>query len=232
MHDRQGDPFDLGLDRLTEGESKMSEIETRQLNAWRGEFGTHYIKRNPVEETAIRTRAQMWARILQPLESRPPKEILEVGANVGINLHALRRVCDARLCAVEPNDAARATVERSGLLTAGDIYKGIGQKLPLGDAAFDMVFTSGVLIHIAPNDLPATYDELHRVSRRFIVLVEYFADQPEEIGYRGEDNLLFKRDFGSDLLDRFPNLVCLDYGFFWKRTSGLGNLTWWLFEKP
>lgn len=210
----------------------MTATDTKQLQAWRGDFGAAYMERNPVEEATVRARARMWARILQPLEARPPDSILEVGANVGINLHALRRVSGARLCAVEPNETARATLARAGVVATEDLHAGVAQHLPVADASADLVFTSGVLIHIAPHDLAATYDELHRVARRFIVLVEYFADQPEEIAYRGEQGLLFKRDFGGDLLDRFPDLVCLDCGFFWKRTSGLGNLTWWLFAKP
>ena len=71
----------------------------------------------------------------------------------------------------------------------------------------------------------------HRVARRYIVCVEYFSDQPETIPYRGHSEVLFKRDFGSLWLDCFPDLRVLDYGFFWKRLTGLDNLTWWLFEK-
>ena len=55
--------------------------------------------------------------------------------------------------------------------------------------------------------------------------------KPETIPYRGHTEALFKRDFGSFWLDCFPDLRVLDYGFFWKRLTGLDNLTWWLFEK-
>ena len=97
--------------------------------------------------------------------------------------------------------------------------------------AVDMAFTSGVLIHIHPDQLPASIEEIHRVARRYIVCIEYFSDKPEMIPYRGHDDRLFKRDFGGLYLDRFPDLQLLDYGFAWKRVTGLDNLTWWLFEK-
>ncbi|MEM7122371.1 MAG: pseudaminic acid biosynthesis-associated methylase [Pseudomonadota bacterium] len=210
----------------------MTDETSPQLSAWRGDFGAAYRQRNPVEETAVVARARMWSRILRATDAQPPQEVLEAGANVGINLHALKRVCPARLMAVEPNDAARNVLAESGVLDRSDVHEGTLQSLPLGDAAADLVFTSGVLIHVAPDDLPAAFSEIVRVARRYIVLVEYFSDQPEEIEYRGQKGLLFRRDFGGALLDAHPSLTCLDYGFFWRRLTGLGNLTWWLFRKP
>ena len=72
---------------------------------------------------------------------------------------------------------------------------------------------------------------MHRVSSRYIACSEYFSDKPETIPYRGQTDALFKRDFGGMWLDLFPDLKVLDYGFSWKRTTGLDNLTWWMFEK-
>ena len=72
----------------------------------------------------------------------------------------------------------------------------------------------------------------YRVTRRYIVCIEYFSDKPEEIPYRGHDGVLFKRDFGGFWIDNFPDLETRDYGFVWKRVTGLDNLTWWVFEKP
>ena len=51
------------------------------------------------------------------------------------------------------------------------------------------------------------------------------------IPYRGQEGLLFKRDFGGLWLDSFPSLRTVAYGFAWKRVTGVDNLTWWLFEK-
>src|SRR5690606_27319490 len=81
-----------------------------------------------------------------------------------------------------------------------------GQALPYDDASIDLVFTSGVLIHVAPADLPAVMDETVRVARRYVWCNEYFAKQPEEIPYRGRAGLLFKRDFGRLYLERYPSL--------------------------
>jgi spore coat polysaccharide biosynthesis protein SpsF len=62
--------------------------------------------------------------------------------------------------------------------------------------------------------------------------LEYFSKSPETITYRGHDNLLFKRDFGSFYLDLFPDLAAVAEGFLWRRTTGYDDATWWVFRKP
>jgi pseudaminic acid biosynthesis-associated methylase len=103
--------------------------------------------------------------------------------------------------------------------------------LPLQDAAVEFSFTSGVLIHIAPDDLLASCAEIYRVSSRYIACAEYFNPTPVEIEYRGHSGVLFKRDFGGYWLDNFLDLELVDYGFLWRRATGLDDLTWWLFRK-
>ena len=161
----------------------------------------------------------------------PPKSILDVGANVGTNLRALRGLTTAKLIAVEPNARARGILVADGVVSKGNALDGIAAHMELSDGAVDLVFTSGVLIHIHPDDLLASCREIHRVSRRYICCIEYFAQEPQEIEYRGHSGMLFKRDFGSFWLDNFPDLSVLGYGFAWKRLTGLDDVTWWLLEK-
>src|SRR4029077_12448229 len=112
----------------------------------------------------------------------------------GINLRALERVIGADLYAVEPNGAAREVVLRDGLLPADHLFDADASHVPMADGSVDLAFTTGVLIHVPPAGLPAAMDELYRVSRRWVLISEYFADQPEEKLYRGQEGLLFKRD--------------------------------------
>jgi pseudaminic acid biosynthesis-associated methylase len=205
--------------------------DTQQLGAWRGEFGDSYTQRNVADDEALRARTRMWARILQPLAGESPASILEVGANLGLNMRALQRLTGARITAVEPNPTARARLISDGVLAEDSVHDAIAGALPFTNGQFDMVFTSGVLIHIAPDDLGKACDEMHRVAAKFIMCCEYFSDKEEEIPYRGQTGLLFKRDFGGFWMDRHADLTLVDYGFFWKRTTGLDNLTWWLFRK-
>jgi spore coat polysaccharide biosynthesis protein SpsF len=205
--------------------------ETLQSQLWRGGFGADYTERNALDEAKLAALTTHWARILRCVEGAPPASILEVGANIGLNLRAIRRLSTARLHALEPQEGARARMAGDGVCQAGDIHDGLAQAIPLEDGAVEMAFTSGVLIHIHPDHLPAALTEIHRVSSRYVGCIEYFSDKPETIPYRGQTEALFKRDFGGLWMDMFPSLRLLDYGFAWKRTTGLDNLTWWLFEK-
>jgi spore coat polysaccharide biosynthesis protein SpsF len=204
---------------------------TPQSDFWRGKFGDSYTARNVASAEQMHARIALWAEILSHTIAAPPASILEVGANLGINLRALRALSSARLMAVEPNESARATLVRDGVVAAEDVRDGLASKIDFIDGAADFAFTSGVLIHIHPDHLPASLKEIHRCAKRWVGCIEYFSDKPETIPYRGHDDRLFKRDFGGLWLDTFPDLRVVAYGFAWKRVTGLDNLTWWLFEK-
>jgi spore coat polysaccharide biosynthesis protein SpsF len=65
------------------------------------------------------------------------------------------------------------------------------------------------------------------------MVCEYYNPTPVEVRYRGYDHALFKRDFAGELLDAFPQLSLVDYGFTWHRdtTAPLDDSTWFLLEK-
>ncbi|WP_339748836.1 pseudaminic acid biosynthesis-associated methylase [uncultured Maricaulis sp.] len=205
--------------------------DTTQLDAWQGEFGDQYVNRNAPLTEQLRARTRMWARMMRGMAGAEPETILEVGCNIGLNLRSLDRLTGAELHGIEPNDKARESLLRDQVLRAENLHKATAQKIPYGDASIDLVFTSGVLIHIHPDHLEAAADEMHRVSRRWLLVSEYFSSKPENIPYRGRDDLLFKRDFGSFFLDRFNDLEVVDDGFLWQRTTGIDNTTWVLFRK-
>lgn len=195
------------------------------LEFWTGEGGDKYIDRNAFEGKAIAQRAFMFERILDRVNSI--NRVLEVGANVGINIAALQRILPphVRYYAVEPNEAAfrelSKVVQEASCTTADNI--------PLPNNSIDVVFTSGVLIHIEPEKLLASCREIVRVAKRYVIAAEYFAAQPDRIDYRG--SYIWKRDFGQFYLDNFPELRPVDCGFEWKVLTGIDNITWWVFEK-
>jgi spore coat polysaccharide biosynthesis protein SpsF len=114
-----------------------------------------------------------------------------------------------------------------------------GHKVQLGSVLeaeggdmVDLVFTRGVLIHINPESLPNVYGFMHRKSKRYILIDEYFNPTPVSMPYRGHQDRLFKRDFAKEIMNNF-NLRLIDYGFTWKEDPvfPLDNLNWFLFEK-
>ena len=205
--------------------------DSAQLDAWRGDFGDEYVDRNAALDDVLRMRTRMWAQMLKGLYNDPPRSILEVGCNIGLNLRTITRLVGSELFAVEPNEKARQAIIEEGVLPLGNLFNAAGQDIPVDDGAMEMAFSAGVLIHVHPDDLPAVADEMYRVSSKWILVAEYFSAKPETILYRGRDDLLFKRDFGGFFLDRFEDLEVVDDGFLWQRTSGIDDVTWALMRK-
>jgi spore coat polysaccharide biosynthesis protein SpsF len=154
-----------------------------------------------------------------------------VGANIGANLKALRALTGAELYAVEPNAKARARIVAGKAVPKKNVLDGIASDIALDDGAVDLAFTSGVLIHIHPDDLLASCREIHRVASHYIACAEYFSPRAEEVLYRGNKAAMFRRDFGGFWLDNFPDLRLVDYGFTWYRAGGPDDMNWWVFEK-
>jgi pseudaminic acid biosynthesis-associated methylase len=208
-----------------------SKADNAQLRLWRGEFGNAYIERNSDAPEELQRRTRLFAAMLRCLAGAPPRSILEVGANIGANLKALRALTGAELLAVEPNAKARARMVRSKVLPKANVLDGIASDIALGDGAVELAFTSGVLIHIHPDDLLASCREIHRVSSRYIACAEYYSPRAEEVLYRGNKAAMFRRDFGGFWLDNFADLRLVDYGFTWYRAGGPDDMNWWVFEK-
>ncbi len=196
---------------------------TPQLALWRSQFGRDYTRRNDGERPA---RREVWRELLAGLDVG---SALEVGCNVGWNLRYLRDLGVASTWGVEPQDDAviHAHQARPELT----VVPGTAFDLPFKDARFDLVFTSGVLIHIAPADLPRALSEMYRVSRRYLVAIEYDHEREVEVAYRGHAGALWKRDHGASWQAQFPGLRRLRTGFL-DASRGYDDCTYHVFEKP
>lgn len=183
---------------------------------WQGSHGDEYTERNMGVD--VPARIELWGEILSHIN---PRSVLEIGAGSGNNLIALKALSHRNLFGVEPNSSARDALKLCGFY----VYDGTAAN---PDCCADLVFTSGVLIHIPPDELLAACQGIYDAAERYIVCIEYFSADPEEKSYRGRK--LWKRDFGSFWLDNF-DLKPLGCGFAWKRMTGLDNLTWWAFKK-
>lgn len=209
----------------------MSGNETEQVKFWRGDFGDSYVDRNATSHDHIRMRLSMWARIFKYMAADMPGSVLEIGPNIGLNIRAMKMLCDAEYYAVEPNAKARKILIEEQVLPEANIQNAFAGDFRIPLVPVDMVFTSGVLIHIHHDDLLAACKNIYLSAGKYIVCYEYFSDAPEIIQYRGHGDKLFKRDYGSFWLENFPDLKCLGYGFDWQAMTGMDNATWWVFEK-
>lgn len=208
----------------------MSRIEHAEL--WSGDFGDSYTARNQPTEKSLASRIRLFQRVLRSAPVEAGATVLEVGTNIGMNLVALARLAPLSLFGVDLNRAALTILCRDPALgRRARVAVAQAEQLPFANASMDLVFTCGLLIHIHPDHLLAACREILRVARRYILCAEYFSPRPEEIEYRGQYELLFKRDFGGFFLDHWPTLRLLDYGFLWKRLE-FDDVTWWLFARP
>jgi pseudaminic acid biosynthesis-associated methylase len=203
-------------------------FRTPQEDFWAGEFGAAYIGRNS-SDALLASNLHFFSHALR--SAGPIQSCLELGANVGMNLKALRLLYpDIALEAVEINvEAARALGTAIG---ADNVHNSsIFDYEP--SKAFDLVLIKGVLIHTHPDMLPVAYEKIHRSCERYVLLAEYYNPSPVAVPYRGHADRLFKRDFAGDLLDRYAELALRDYGFVYRRDPAFpqDDVTWFLLEK-
>ena len=206
----------------------MSQFETSQEGFWAGVFGDEYSSRVTGDEIVAAYTA-LHARILQGTVG--VKSVIEFGANIGLNLKALKRLLPhVELSAIELNPTAIRALEQMSEIT--HIYKqSILDFKP--DYQRDFVLIKTVLIHINPDKLPLVYDLLYRTSKKYICIAEYYNPTPVTVEYRGHREKLFKRDFAGEILEKHPDLMLVDYGFIYHRDNNfaIGDVNWFLLEK-
>lgn len=201
---------------------------TEQEAFWEGRFGNDYAARNRGLRL-VAANSVLFGRVLG--HTREVRTVLELGSSIGLNLMALRQLLPAaKLSAVEIN--ASAASELRANLPDVEVYLTSILEFEAKET-WDLVFTKGVLIHINPEKLPRVYELMYRSSARYLLIAEYYDPKPSEVTYRGHVGKLFKRDFAAELMDRFPNLSLIEYGFAYHRDPNFpqDDLTWFLLEK-
>jgi len=186
------------------------KLETNQMKFWTGDFGKNYTDRNPntgkqVEEYCINTYGVSRTEMNTEFLINFPKDIriLEVGCNVGAQLQTLQNMGYNNLYGIELQWYA---VEKAKTLTKNiNIIQGSGFDIPFKDNYFDLVYTSGVLIHINPNDLSVIFNEIARCSNKYIWGFEYFSEEVESINYRGNEGFLWKADYAKLFTNKVNN---------------------------
>ncbi|MGE8064019.1 pseudaminic acid biosynthesis-associated methylase [Pseudomonas sp. NPDC089569] len=204
----------------------MREL-TEQETFWQGEFGNQYVSRN-IGQALVANNLALFAKALTRVGR--VDSLLELGTNAGNNLQALRQLLPhCELFGVEINASACAAAREQGI---AQIWQGSLFDFPR-ERTFDLTLSKGVLIHLAPELLPAAYEQLYALSQRYILIAEYYNPAPVEVPYRGNSGKLFKRDFAGEMLDRYADLQLLDYGFGYHRDPRfpVDDITWFLLEK-
>ena len=202
--------------------------KTEQESFWAGEFGNGYIGRNQ-GDTSIASNTALFSKILNSTKSI--STVIEFGANIGLNLVAIKRLLpEVELSAIEINEKA-VTQLKNEIEGISVYHSSILDFQP--DKERDLVFIKGVLIHINPDELQNVYKLLYNTSGKYICIAEYYNPSPVEVRYRGHEGRLFKRDFAGEIMEKYPNLKLVDYGFVYHKDNNFpqDDTTWFLLEK-
>ncbi|HPF46341.1 MAG: pseudaminic acid biosynthesis-associated methylase [Alphaproteobacteria bacterium] len=202
--------------------------KTEQEKFWAGEFGDDYIGRNKGDEL-LASNLNFFSKALNSASNLD--SVIEFGANIGMNLKALKLLYPHQeQFGIEINEKA-----------ATELCRHLGEKNVFNSSIFDfkvekkvsLSLIKGVLIHINPEMLPNVYEALYNASNKYILICEYYNPTPVEISYRGHAERLFKRDFCGELMETYSDLKLVDYGFAYKRDPSFpqDDITWFLLEK-
>ncbi len=206
----------------------MNEYKTEQELFWATEFGDEYSTRN-IGHDWIASNTALFSKIISCTAN--VKSIIEFGSNIGLNLRAIKNLLpNATLSAIEINPTAIGNLKNWG--EVNKIYEGSILDVNIAES-YDLTLIKGVLIHINPDHLNSVYEKLYHSSSRYICVAEYYNPSPVTINYRGHSERLFKRDFAGELLDIYPDLKLIDYGFVYRRDPNFpqDDATWFLLEK-
>ena len=208
--------------------TNKQHYKTPQEEFWAGDFGKDYIGRNDSQEL-LASNLAFFSSALNRAENI--KTCLELGANIGMNLKAIKLLFPKiQLKAIEINPEAANLLGE--FIEKKNIFQGSIFDYPVTDKV-DLVLIKTVLIHINPEMLNLVYDKMYQASSRFILVCEYYNTSPVVITYRGHTDRLFKRDFAGEMLDKYSDLSLIDYGFVYHRVPPFmsDDVTWFLMEK-
>jgi pseudaminic acid biosynthesis-associated methylase len=214
--------------------SDITDDNSIQRNFWSGDFAEEYIQRNSsiegVNDTLTNLISTTFEDIVLDFLSSIDKnsKILEVGCNIGLRLKTLSKLGFTNLTGLEINDKAIKIAKQENP-EINFIHSSIEEYVHQG-SAFDLVFTSDVLIHINPNILDSVISKIVSLSKRYIFGFEYYSDSLTEIKYRNNSNVLWKQNFPKLYLNRFSNLKSIKQQKFPHKNSELCDVAYLLIK--
>ena len=184
--------------------------DTKQQTFWKSSFGRQYTDRSTLTPAEVDKlylavngvkRSTVNKNFLGGLKLN---SILEVGCNVGNILRMLKKADYGNLYGIEIQPYAVGKAHQ--IAPELNIIEGSAFDIPFKDGYFDLVYTSGVLMHIHPRDIKKALREIYRVTKKYIWGFESTADAYEEVEYRGNASCFWKANFVQMYLDLFPDL--------------------------
>lgn len=205
---------------------------------WAGQFGDDYTDRCINDSLS---RLEFWGTILKMTLA---KYILEVGCNTGQNLGCIAEFMpdSNTIWGCDVNNKALSICKTRH--REHNIIHSSGFDLPFRDSYFDLVFTAGVLIHQKPEEVEVMMQEIMRVSRLYVLALEYGNSIFEDVPYRNQREALFKGPYG-EIYEKKYGLRFVAAGYLYEervdgklitvnsqnKEGSREGITWWLLSK-
>lgn len=181
---------------------KISNEAQKLIDYFSGEGGNQYTDRNKSSIEDGRSASDL---IYNIVKMKKIKTICEIGCNTGHNLSRLKDLCDV-VCGVDINK--KALEEGKKLYPFVKFVEGSSFNLPLYENSFELIFSRGVCIHLHPESILNALNEMKRVSKKFIINIEY--------GVKDENNLNEEVEWRDNL-----KLWRVNMEKHWKQVSGI-----------
>ena len=181
-----------------------------QEKEWESTFGDEYTERNLLNEDLDELNMKVYGLTQKELAEEflsgidRSAKILEVGSNIGSQLVYLEKMGFKNLYAIELNKKSIEICRQKN--NNINVVYGSALDIPFKDDYFDLVFTAGLLLHIAPENLKKAMHEIQRCSKRYIWCLEPFSESIQEVCYHGENNMMWKGNFCKIFLENFSNV--------------------------
>jgi len=201
-----------------------------QLKRWGGSFGESYTRRNLNINFSSKLQNKRKGFFRQALtKTKGVHRILEVGCNTGHNLLAFSDIGDFELVGIDPQALALKIGKEKKV--PATLIKGSVYNMPFFKDYFDLVLTSGVLMHIHRRSLPKALKEIDRVTNKYFLTIDYFDDKEISVNYRGYEDMLWRRDMRKACLKILPNMKLI-WDKKLNKDSRTGKYTWiFLYKK-
>lgn len=193
---------------------------TNTTELWTGTFGRQYHERNRVE---WQSRIPFWESAIQYTNAM---RVFELGCGPGWNFRAIQACAPGVECfGADLNQEAVNEARAAGFEVQNVGEQGIPGLYEPG--TMDMTYTAGCLIHVPPQSLERTMQQLIDLSGRFVLAVEYHTEEgEEEVEYRGHSGALWKRNYGKLYQDLGLRLLAVG------EAGGFDRCGFALLEKP